>query len=176
VPTSHAGIEPDPALAALVESHRQAVAPLASRVVGRAASDLDNAAVDRVAVHAQRAFAKADLAFLNPGNTRSDIDAGSITYAEASEVQAYEHPVWRLRMDGSDLLEVMAEQPGLLVSGSRDLDPGAVYTVAANGIVAEREPFLRAAERERVGTDLEALIAWLARDGGDNAAYASARP
>ena len=124
---------------------------------------LDNAAVDRLAVDAQRAFAGADIAFLNPGNTRAELDAGPITYAEAFEVQAYEHPVWRLRMRGSDLLAAMAEQPGLLVSGPRDLRPELVYTVAANGIVAGRAPFDRGTDRERVGTDLEALVAWLAR-------------
>jgi hypothetical protein len=58
---------------------------------------------------------------------------------------------------------VIAEQPGLLVSGPRELDPDAVYTVAANGIVAEREPFVHAIERQVVGTDLEALVAWLGR-------------
>ena len=117
VATRHGGIRPDPELATLVERHRQAVAPLAERVVGHAAGALDNAAVDRIAVRSERAWAGADLAFLNPGNTRSEIGAGPITYAEAAEVQAYEHPVWRLRMRGADLLEAMAEQPGLLVSG-----------------------------------------------------------
>ncbi|HZN89330.1 MAG TPA: bifunctional metallophosphatase/5'-nucleotidase [Thermoleophilaceae bacterium] len=176
VATRHGGIRPDPELATLVERHRQAVAPLAERVVGHAAGALDNAAVDRIAVRSERAWAGADLAFLNPGNTRSEIGAGPITYAEAAEVQAYEHPVWRLRMRGADLLEAMAEQPGLLVSGPRDLDPQATYTVAANGIVAEREPFAHAIEREQLGTDLDALTAWLSRDRSTGALYASTRP
>jgi hypothetical protein len=47
------------------------------------------------------------------------------------------------------------------VSGPRQLDPAATYTVAANGIVAERPPFDRATDRQVVGTDLEALVAWL---------------
>ncbi len=163
LPTTHAGIAPDAELAELVESYRGRVAPLADRVVGQAPEALDNAAVDRLAVDAQRAFAGADVAFLNPGNTRSDIDAGPITYSEAFEAQAYEHPVIRFHMSGADLLAAMAEQPGLLVSGPRDLRPGAVYTVAANGIVAGRPPFDRGSGRERVGTDLEALVAWLGR-------------
>jgi hypothetical protein len=50
------------------------------------------------------------------------------------------------------------------VSGPRELVPDAVYTVAANGIVAERPPFDAAVERELVGTDLEALVAWLGRE------------
>jgi 5'-nucleotidase len=164
MPTRHAGIKPDPDLLTLVESYRKRVAPLAHRVIGYTDHELDNEAVDRVAVDAQRAFTGADIAFLNPGNTRSDIDAGPITYADAFEVQAYEHPVWRMHMLGSDLIEVEAEQPGLLVSGTTDLRPDAVYTVAANGIVAGRAPFDRGTDRERVGTDLQALVAWLERE------------
>jgi 5'-nucleotidase len=164
MPTRHEGIKPDPDLLTLVETYRERVAPLANRVVGYTDQRLDNEAVDRVAVDAQRAFAGADIAFLNPGNTRSDIEAGPITYADASEVQAYEHPVWRMHMLGADLIEAVAEQPGLLVSGPTDLRPDAVYTVAANGIVAGRAPFDRGTEREKVGTDLEALVAWLERE------------
>ena len=131
--------------------------------LGRSATGWSAERVDRIAVDAQRAFAGADLAFLNPGNTRADLERGPITYADAFEVHAYEHPVWRFRMRGADLLGALAEQPGLLTSGSRDLDRDALYTVAANGIVAEREPFRRGNSRERVGTDLEALVGWLGR-------------
>jgi 5'-nucleotidase len=164
MPTRHEGITPDPDLLTLVESYRTHVAPLANRMIGYTDDRLDNEAVDRVAVDAQRAFAGADIAFLNPGNTRSDIDAGPITYGDAFEVQAYEHPVWRMHMLGADLIQAEAEQPGLLVSGATDLRPDAVYTVAANGIVAGRAPFDRGTDREQVGTDLEALVAWLERE------------
>ncbi|MBA3261461.1 MAG: bifunctional metallophosphatase/5'-nucleotidase, partial [Thermoleophilaceae bacterium] len=164
MPTRHAGIKPDPDLLTLVESYRKRDEPLANRVVGHAGHELDNEAVDSLAVDAQRAFAGADIAFLNPGNTRSDIDAGPITYADAFEAQAYEHPVWRLRMLGSDVLEAKAEQPGLLVSGTADIRPDVVYTVAANGIVAGRPPFDHGTDREKVGSDLQALVAWLERE------------
>ncbi len=162
LPTRHDGIEPDPDLAELVDTYADRVAPLADRVVGQLPQDLDKPALDQLAADAQRAFAGADLAVMNPGNTRRpDLEAGPVTYAEAFEVHAYEHPVWRLRMRGADLTATIAAQPKLLVSGPRDLDPDAVYTVAANGIVAERPPFAGAVERELVGTDLEALVAWL---------------
>jgi 5'-nucleotidase len=163
LPTSHDGMAPDPELAELVAGYAEQVAPLADRVVGYADRYLDNHAVDALAVDAQRAFAGADIAFLNPGNTRSDLDEGPITYAEAFEAHAYEHPVWRFRMPGSDLRAVLAEQPRLLVSGTRQLDPDTVYTVAANQIVADREPFTKGIDRQIVGTDLEALVAWLER-------------
>jgi 5'-nucleotidase len=161
LPTRHERIQPDREIAELVDIYADRVAPLGDQVVGHAPRYLDAHFVDRLAVDAQRAFAGADIAFMNPGNTRADVERGPVTYAEAFEVQAYEHPVWRLRMRGAEVLATMAEQPGLLVSGPRELDPDAVYTVAANGIVAEREPFADAIERELLGTDLEALVAWL---------------
>src|SRR3954471_421243 len=83
LPTRHEGIKPDPALVTLVDSYKRKVAPVANRVIGYADHDLDNAAVDRIAVEAQRDFAGADVAFLDSGNTRSDIEAGPITYADA---------------------------------------------------------------------------------------------
>jgi 2',3'-cyclic-nucleotide 2'-phosphodiesterase (5'-nucleotidase family) len=165
LPTSHAGIEPDRDLADLVDTYAERVAPIADRVVGHLPHDLDKPALDQTAADAQRAFAGADIGILNPGNTRRpSLEAGPVTYAEAFEVHAYEHPVWRLRMRGADLTAAMAEQPKLLVSGPRDLDPDTVYTVAANGIVAERPAFAGAVEPELVGTDLEALVAWLGRE------------
>jgi 5'-nucleotidase len=165
LPTRHEGIEPDPDLAELVETYAERVAPLGDRVVGHLPTTLDKPALDQTAADAQRAFAGADIAIMNPGNTRRPgLEAGPVTYAEAFEVHAYEHPVWRLRMRGADLMATMAEQPKLLVSGPRDLNPEAVYTVAANGIVAERPAFASALERELVGTDLEALVAWLGRE------------
>jgi 5'-nucleotidase len=161
LPTSHAGIEPDPELAELVEAYAERVAPLGDRVVGHLAHDHDKPALDQTAADAQRAFAGADVALMNPGNTRRpDLEGGPITYAEAFEVHAYEHPVWRVRMRGADVMAAMAAQPKLLVSGPRELEPDTVYTVAANGIVADSPPFATAVEREVVGTDLEALVAW----------------
>jgi 5'-nucleotidase len=166
-PTPHEGIKADPDLLNLVEGYRRRVAPLANKVVGYADHHTDNEEVDRLAVDAQRAFAGADIAFLDSGNTRSDIDAGPITYSDAFEVQAYEHPVWRLQLRGSDVLAVMRDQPNLLVSGppAEDIRPDLVYTVAANGILLKRAPFDRPIERDKVGTDLQALVAYLRRRG-----------
>jgi 5'-nucleotidase len=167
LPTRHDGIKPDPDLTTLVDSYRRRVAPLANKVVGYADHDMNKEEVDRLAVDAQRAYAGADIAFLDSGNTRSDIDAGPITYSDAFEVQAYEHPVWRLYLRGSEVLDVLREQSKLLVSGpaAQDIRPDAVYTVAANGILLKRAPFDHPIERDKVGTDLQALVAYLQRRG-----------
>jgi hypothetical protein len=94
-----------------------------------------------------------------------------VTYAELFAVHAYEHPVLRLRMRGSDVLGVMRQGSGMKLhtSGLEQIDPGEVYSVAANGVLAAGERFHafdRALTRETVGTDLAALVAWLSRPGG----------
>jgi 5'-nucleotidase len=165
VPTRHEGIKPDPDLLSLVERYRARVAPLADQVVGHTDRPLSREDVDRLAVSAQRAFAGADVAVLNSGNTRSDLDAGPITYADAFEVQAYEHPVWRMRLSGAELLSTIQQHPKLLVSGPDEIRPDVVYTVAANGILMKQPPFDHAIEPERVGTDLQALVAYLKSRG-----------
>lgn len=159
ISTRHEGLAPEPELAKLVTRHAERLGPLAERPIGHAPRSLDNETVDRLAVEAQRDFAGADIAVLNAGNTRGGLARGRITYADAFAVHAYEHPLWRMRMQGSELLAALAEQPGLLVAGQRDLDPSSAYTVVANGIVAERPPFDRGSDRKVVGTDLEALVA-----------------
>ena len=69
-----------------------------------------------------------------------------------------------MRLGGADLIEAERRRPNLLVSGPADLRPDAVYTVAVNGIVADSPPFDHGADREEVGTDLQALVAWLGRE------------
>jgi 5'-nucleotidase len=168
--TSHAGVEPDAGLAALVRGYAERVAPLGERIVGRLERDLSRDQLRAVAADAQRAFARADIAFVNSGNLRApELLAGPVSYAELFEVQAYEHPLIRMRMRGSDVLSVLQQQGsvGLFTSGLGEIDPGAVYTVAANGIIAGGERFTamrdRAWDKRVVGTDLEALVAWFER-------------
>ena len=69
-PTRHGGISADPALARFVAAHAARVAPIGDRIVGRLSRDLDADGLGELAADAQRAFTGADVAFVNPGNTR----------------------------------------------------------------------------------------------------------
>jgi 5'-nucleotidase len=167
--TAHAGIAPDAGLERFVESYVRRVAPIADRVVGHLDQPLDGDGLGQLAADAQRAFAGADVAFINEGNTRSpSLDAGPVTYAEAFLVHAYEHPVMRMRMRGEDVLAVMEQRGGvpLYTSGLPGVEPHETYTVAVNGVLAASERFAafrRGWDRSVAGTDLEALVAWLSR-------------
>ena len=71
--TTHAGVAPDPQLARLVAGYAERVAPIGDRVVGFLDQDLDSDELTRMAADAQRSFAEADVAFVNPGNTRRPV-------------------------------------------------------------------------------------------------------
>jgi 5'-nucleotidase len=167
--TTHSGTAPDPELASLVATYATRVAPLGDRVVGHLDEELDSDGLGELAADAQRAFAGADVAFVNGGNTRRPgLGAGDVTYAEAFPVHAYEHPIVRMTMRGRDVLAAWrARGPvDLYESGLDAVRPDGTYTVAANAVLATGRrfgAFGRAWGAERVGTDLEALVAWLGR-------------
>jgi 5'-nucleotidase len=168
-PATHAGTAPDPALERLVQGYAERVAPIGDRVVGNVDHELDSDALGQLAADAQRAFAGADVAFVNPGNTRAPgLHAGPVTYAELFLVHSYEHPVLRMKMRGSDVLAVMDERRGLelYTSGLDSVEPNGTYTVAVNGVLAASERFAafqRGWDERVAGTDLQALVAWFER-------------
>ena len=133
--------------------------------------ELDSDGLGQLVADAQRAFAGADVAFVNPGNTRQPgLDAGPVTYAELFLVHAYEHPVLRMRMHGRDVLEVMEQRRGveLYTSGLDGVQPDGTYTVAVNGVLAASERFTafqRGWDPSVAGTDLQALVASFERAG-----------
>jgi 5'-nucleotidase len=169
--TVHVGISPDPDLAALVAEYAERVAPIGDRVVGELEGALDSDELGELVADAQRAYAGADVAFVNQGNTRRPgMDAGEVTYAEAFLVHAYEHPLVRMTMSGRDVLAVWRRRGSveLYESGLDAVRPEGTYTVAANAVLvagARFHAFERAANPERVGTDLKALVAWLGGAG-----------
>ena len=139
-------------------------------MVGTLPEPLGKDGLGRLVADAQRAFAGADVAFVNDGNTRQPgLDAGPVTYAEAQLVQAYEHPIVRMRLSGRDVLAIWRSRGGaaLYESGVEGVRPEGTYTVAANAVLVAAARFRRHFESgsgpERVGTDLEALVAWLGR-------------
>ena len=167
--TTHDGIAPDPGLRELVASYAERVAPIGERVVGTLPEALDTERLGEAAADAQRALAGADVGLVNGGNTRQPgLEAGPVTYADAQLVHAYEHPVLRMTMHGRDILAAWRGRGPVDVyeSGLEAVEPTGVYTVAVNGVFAAARrfpPFERARDRRVVGTDLEALVAWLGR-------------
>jgi 5'-nucleotidase len=191
----HAGLKPDPAVAAVVRHYARQVSPVANQVVATASRGLsqDGRQLGKVVARAQRSLAHAQIAFVNPGNMRASLHAGEVTYGEVCSVEAYGHPVMRMRLRGADVLAVLEQQwrgggtTRLYTSGlryrhegrrvadvtderGRPLQPDRVYTVAANELIATGARFSvmrdRGQDKQTVGTDAQALASYLERRPG----------
>ena len=167
---SHSGTAPEARSSALVAGYAARVAPVAERIVGRASRELSSdSGLGKLAAEAQRRMAQTDLAVVNPGSFRGEIDAGPITYAELFEAQAYDHPVLRMTLPGPALARV-ARRRGLYWAGRAAdgaIDPSRTYTVAANELFATRSGLEAGAASSRpVGTEVEALSGYLERRRG----------
>ena len=117
VNTSNDAIVPDAATAELVADYKERIDPIANRVVGTAAENVtrtNNAAgespLGQLIADAQRDFAGARLAFMNPGGIRADIAAGEVTYSELFAVQPFDNQVVRLEMTGDQVYRVLEQQ------------------------------------------------------------------
>jgi len=154
-PTPH-DLAGDARVARLVESYRTRLAPLATEVLARTSHGFTRAGgeLGRLAADAERDFAQADAAVVDPGALRADIDPGPVTYAEVAEALAYDHPVVRTLLTGGELREL---RDGRFYSGPSDIDPKRTYRVAAS------EMLLRA---HAIGTEVEALTSYLSRLAG----------
>jgi 5'-nucleotidase len=166
---SHSGVAPDARSSALVAGYAARVAPVAERIVGRSSHELSfESGLGELAAEAQRRLAQTELAVVNQGSFRGDIDAGPITYAELFEAQAYDHPVLRMTVPGAVLVRV-ARRHGLSWAGQAAdgaIDPSRTYTVAANELFATRSGLEATAPSRPVGTEVEALSGYLERQRG----------
>jgi 2',3'-cyclic-nucleotide 2'-phosphodiesterase (5'-nucleotidase family) len=168
---SHSGVAPDARSSALVAGYAARVAPVAERILGRASRELSSdSGLGTLAAEAQRRMAHTDLAVVNGGSFRGEIDAGPITYAELFEAQAYDHPVLRMTLPGPALVRV-ARRRGLFWAGrpaDGAIDPSRTYTMAANELFATRSGLEAAATASSrpVGTEVEALSGYIGRRRG----------
>jgi 5'-nucleotidase len=148
-------IAPDPAQTELIARYREALGPIATRVVGVAAGPLvraqetlftgaDGAPVlgesplGNVVADAQLAATDdeqgAVAAFMNPGGVRADLDAGEITYEEAFTVQPFANNLVTLDLTGAQVQCLLEQQFAV----GRTLYPsaGVAYAVDPAGTSA----------------------------------------
>jgi 5'-nucleotidase len=173
--TRHQGLTPDRATGELVRGYADRIAPLARRAVGRADQPLTraNGRLGSLAAAAQRELTGADVALVNPGSLRADLDAGPLLYEELFAVHPYDFPLVRSKLSGRALSALLAElrtdapNPGAYVAGPARIDPDETYTVSTNEWMATGEAFpaLRAADRvgKPIGSETEALVGYVER-------------
>jgi 5'-nucleotidase len=164
------GNVPQPDVAAMVSAAEALVAPLVNRLIGesstaitRVPSEAGESALGNLIADAQRAQMATDVAFMNPGGIRADLDAGPVTWGELFTVQPFGNSLVRMTLSGQEIRAVLeqqftqasprilsvsglsytwsASQPAgqkivdILVNG-QPIDPIADYTVTANSFIA----------------------------------------
>ncbi len=172
VTTYNDAVTPDAETSALVAEYKGKITPISERIVGTAAENVTRtstpsgeSALGDLIADAQRGFAGADFAFMNPGGIRADVAAGEVTYSELFSVQPFDNQVVRMSLTGDRIYRLLEQQFGadgrtriLQVSGLRfsynsqnpagaritsvtlpdgtPIDRAATYTVAANSFIA----------------------------------------
>jgi len=193
VTTYNDSIQPDPETAKLVAGYKERIDPIASRVVGtadetitRTASASGESALGDLIADAQRDFAGADMAFMNPGGIRADIQAGDVTFGELFTVQPFDNQVVSMELTGDQIHRLLEQQFEvnriLQISGFKysynasnpagqritsvsvdgaPLDRNAKYTIAANSFIATGGDgftvFEEGQNQQTLGSDVDAL-------------------
>jgi len=115
------GLIPDAAVASMVVAPAVArVTPLTSRVVGvattpftRTETAAGESTMGDLIADAQRAAMGTELAFMNPGGIRNDLDAGDITWGELFSIQPFGNSLVRMSLTGAQVVQVLEQQfPG----------------------------------------------------------------
>jgi 5'-nucleotidase len=168
-PTTYVdGVVPDPELVAVVDGYARAIGPILDRVV----ATLDQPLVRRGREHAlgnlvadaQRRATGADVAIMNNGGLRTDLQAGPVRYEDLFRVQPFGNTLVVMELDGARIIEALEHSlsggtAGGHFSGVRvrympegeagrrvvaatldsgaDIRPEAVYRVVVNNFLAE---------------------------------------
>ncbi len=172
VKNDEAGVTPDPVIARMVKSFQAKVAPTTERVISvlpgpvtRKMSAAGENAMGTLIAEAQRTFADADVAFMNPGGIRQDlVQGGPVTWGKLFGVQPFANVVTRMNMTGAQILRVLEQMfpahgspvmlqiagmrvwfdvsrpigkriTKVLMDTGKELDPKQTYVVAANAFL-----------------------------------------
>jgi 5'-nucleotidase len=177
-------------LTALVSKWGTLAAPTENRVVGgtnmlltRTANAAGESQLGEIIADAQLAAAKlypggADVAFMNAGGIRADINIGEITYGEAFNVQPFANILVTMDMTGQQIVDVLQQQftitpPNtLLGNGILQIGSSLTYTRTSAGATGQAGDLLSEVKVNGSPIDLGAtyrvaLNNFLA-DGGDN--------
>lgn len=185
------GIQPDAKIAAMSLRFHAAVAPKTERVVTklsapltRAASPAGETTLGSLIADAQRAMAKTDIALMNNGGVRQDLDfTGPLKWGPLFGVQPFANIITRMELTGAEVLETLEQQfpsegdpKTLQISGmtvhldmtrpkgqriakvvmadGSTLDPAKTYTVAANSFLADGGDGFTALKKGRKRTEV----------------------
>jgi 2',3'-cyclic-nucleotide 2'-phosphodiesterase/3'-nucleotidase/5'-nucleotidase len=117
VDTIHSKIAPDAKIAAELTAYKEAIAPILNESIGEAGVELTRSAnehgeqvLGNVIADAMRAEMDTDMAFMNPGGIRNDLNAGEITWGELFNVQPFGNDLIKMTVTGDIIRELLNQQ------------------------------------------------------------------
>jgi 2',3'-cyclic-nucleotide 2'-phosphodiesterase (5'-nucleotidase family) len=172
-----------PYLRAADERGRAPVTTLAEPLSSSASG---NRKLGTLIAEASRLVAGADIGLHNPGGTRADLPAGTITYADVHRVLPFDNSVVRLTVTGRELRRIVDQAgpryyfsglrvtfgPGssgnrtvsLTLPGGEDVRDESSYTLATNDFLADGgDGFLMLVDRPREALGITVLDAVVER-------------
>jgi 2',3'-cyclic-nucleotide 2'-phosphodiesterase/3'-nucleotidase/5'-nucleotidase len=164
-------VKADSGAAALVAEYERQIGPQVNRVVATLAAPLRKSggeyALGHLIADAQRAASGAQVAVMNNGGIRTELDAGPLTWSDLYQLQPFGNLLVKLTLSGAQLHEVMehilrGRQPGMHVSGI------TVWydTLGAAGARVRRMQLLNGEEVTATGSYVVSVNDFMA-DGGD---------
>lgn len=191
----------DPEITSLMNQYGAIIAPIANAVVGSTAEPITRpnapqTPMGQVIADAQLAATRAaedggaQLALMNPGGVRAELDAGDVTYGEAFAVQPFANALTTVTLTGAQLKAVLEQQRSNLILqpstgfrftftasapagarvsditlGGAPIDPAASYRVTANNFLTTGgdgfTAFLAGTDIKNGVIDLDALTKYI---------------
>ena len=183
-------VRPDRDLTKLIAKYNAVVAPIANVVVGNLAAPMTRTAnpagesqLGRLIADAQLASsagAGAQLAFMNPGGIRADLNfTGDVTHGQAFNVQPFSNIVSTKTMTGAQIEQVLEQQFRTSAGADRTLvlavSAGFSYTWNSAGLAGDKvDPntmFLGPTMINPAGTYRVTMNSFLASGGDDFPAF-----
>jgi 2',3'-cyclic-nucleotide 2'-phosphodiesterase (5'-nucleotidase family) len=159
ITTFRDAIQPDPQIKQMVDNYAQQVAPLVNQLVGKSAVALDRTQspagesnLGNLIADAQRQAMDGQIAFMNPGGIRNDLDAGDITWGELYNIQPFGNELRKMTLTGKDIRDLLNMQ--WQADKTRMLQiSGITYTWDASKPVGSRIVEMKLANGEVISDD-----------------------
>lgn len=103
-------VEPEAEFTSMIDKYEKKVEPIVNRNVGTAEipipaqqNEHGESALGNMITDAQRAAIKVDIALMNPGGIRGDIDAGNITWGNLYVIQPFNNSLIKMNLTGAQI-------------------------------------------------------------------------
>ena len=100
-----------------MEKYQAKIAPLVNEVVGKSIAPLDRklntageSTLGNLVADAQRTTMQSQIALMNPGGIRNDLDAGDITWGEIYGIQPFGNQLIKVNLTGQDIRDILNQQ------------------------------------------------------------------